>query len=346
VATTRTAIVGLGAVSGEHLAKLHWLDDVEVVGVCDRSASVAEAVATRFGVGPAFSDYATMLAATSPDVVHVLTPPRSHRDLVLAALDAGAHVLVEKPMATSWADYTRLRDAAARSDRQLAECWNYRFMGVVLDALDRVRDGAIGVPASVDVSMGVNFASGAYADRDVPHFAHELPGGALANFASHPASLLLAVMGSFEGVRAWRRRVGEASLSDDELRALVAGRDMAGTLTLTSRAKPSDLQLRIRGSEGTMDVDVYHQRILIGSPGMGPRRVAGHLRDSGARLGAAVALAGRYATARQDYFEGLRTLMERFYAAVAGRGAPPIAVAELDEVNRLVHELFAAENQL
>ena len=346
VAKTRTVIVGLGTVAAEHLAKLRWIDDVEVAGICDRSTSVAEAVAARFAVGPVFTDYATMLEATRPDAVHVLTPPQSHRDLVLTALEAGAHVLVEKPMTTSWREYEELRDAASQADRMLVECWNYRFMAVVVQALDHIGRGAIGVPSTIDVSMGVNFSSGAYADRDMPHFAHDLPGGALLNFATHPASLLLAVMGSFEGVRTWRRRVGEAALSDDELRALIAGRDLAGTLTLTSRSRPPDLTLRVRGTEGTLDVDVYHQRLLIGSTGMGLGRIAGSLRDGAARLRSAGAIAGRYATARNDYFEGLRTLLEGFYAAAAGRAAQPVTAAELDEVNRLVHALFAAENQL
>ena len=52
------------------------------------------------------------------------------------------------------------------------------------------------------------------------------------------------------------------------------------------------------------------------------------------------------ATARHDYFEGLRTLLDRFYTAVGGEGPPPVPVAEMDAANRLVAALFDPENQL
>ena len=70
---------------------------VEVVGVCDLSRAMAESAAERFGVPRWSTDSPAMLEESRPDVVHVTTPPTSHYPLAMAALDAGAHVILEKP---------------------------------------------------------------------------------------------------------------------------------------------------------------------------------------------------------------------------------------------------------
>ena len=342
------ALIGLGGIADEHLAKLRWMPDVEVVAVCDLSMTLARAVAERFEVGGAYDDAQRMLEEKRPDAVHILTPPGPHHRLALTALDAGAHVLVEKPIATSWTEYAEMRDAARAADRMLVENYNYRFMRAVLKGLEARRSGAIGEPVALDVSMtvGVGSGSGPYADRDLPHFAHDLPGGALFNFASHPASMVAAFLGAPDEVCARRRRVGSASLSDDELRAVVGVGGASATVTLTSHAQPSSFTLDLRGTEGRLEVDVFNQRVFVSRA---DGRI-GRLLDA-ARLGAnqlqgAGAMALRVATARHDYFEGLRTLLERFYAAVNGTGPPPVPVAEMDAANHLVAALFDPGNQL
>ena len=335
--------------AAEHLEKLRWLPGVEVAAVCDLHPTLPRAVADRFAVPAAYTDYGAMLAEVRPLAVHVLTPPQSHRALVLGALEAGAHVVVEKPIVPTWDEYVELREAAALAGRMLVENYNYRFMSVVLDAIALLGDGAVGRPVTLDVAMSIGIAdpAGPYADRDHPHFAHDLPGGALQNFASHPASLAVAALGGFDGVRAWRRRVSPHALGDDELRAVLSGPGVGATLTLTSSARPSAFTLRIRGTEGTLDVDVYNRLLARGSTGDGLAKLTDGLRRAAHEVASTATLAARFATGRHDYFEGLGTLLRRFYAAVADGGAnPPLAVAEMNATNRLVHDLFDPANQL
>ncbi len=342
------ALIGLGGIADEHLAKLRWLREVEVVAVCDLSMTLARAVAERFGVDAAYDDAGRMFEEQRPDAVHILTPPGPHHRLALMALEAGAHVLVEKPIATSWSEYAEMRDAAQAAGRMLIENYNYRFMRSVLKGLEARRAGAIGEPIALDVSMtvGVGSGSGPYADRDLPHFAHSLPGGALFNFASHPASMVAAFLGVPQEVSARRRRVAPASLSDDELRAVVGVGDACATVTLTSHAQPSSFTLDLRGTEGRLEVDVFNQRVFVSRADGRIGRLFDAARLGASQLQGAGAMALRVATARHDYFEGLRTLLDRFYAAVRGSGPPPVPVAEMDAANTLVAALFAPENQL
>jgi predicted dehydrogenase len=346
--STRVALIGLGGIADAHLRKLRWIDGAEVVGVCDLSASLAEAIGERFGVPFASDDAERMIAELRPDVVHILTPPSTHRRLVTLALDASAHVFVEKPMAVSGEEYEAMRDAALSAGRLLVEDFNYRFQRVTRQALELVRGGGIGEPVMVDAAMNVGLAepNGPYADTDVPHFAHTLPGGALFNFASHPASIVTAILGPHAGVRAWRRRLEPAGLSDDELRALVDMGRASATITVTSHAKPSSFTIAVRGTEGFLEADIFSQRLFAATRGGRIGRLADQARHGGSHIAGALASAGRFATGRFDYVEGLGTLLEDFYAAVRGAGPPPLSTADMDATNRLLFALFEEGNQL
>jgi predicted dehydrogenase len=337
---TRVAIVGLGAISFEHLAKLRGIPDARVVGVCDLSETLAAAVAERFGVGPPFTDYEEMLYRSRPEVVHVLTPPQSHPPLVRGAVEAGAHAFVEKPIASTWQEYAEMRDAASQRGLMLCEDYTYRFAPVVERALADVEDGGLGEAISVEVTYGgVMGRGGAYGETEIVHFAHALPGGALQNFISHPVSVAVAFMDRVEGVSAWRRRLDADFASDDELRALISGPRTCAWVGVSSHGPPH-FAARVIGTRAIAEIDVlaetYH------------RRAGGHALAAATRRGAegfaeaaswtARTLAGR----RDPYFEGLRILLERFYAAVRDGGPAPVPVPYMDAVNAVIRDIFAS----
>ena len=100
----RTALIGAGQIARQHLACLRQLPGVEVAAVCDRSPAVAECAAERYGIAAWYTDHERMLGEVRPDVVHVTTPLTSHFRLAMDALDAGAHVIVEKPATATFAE--------------------------------------------------------------------------------------------------------------------------------------------------------------------------------------------------------------------------------------------------
>lgn len=97
----------------------------EVVAVCDPNLQRARDLAAALGVGCVYSDYALALAESGADAVYIATPQSTHIELSLAALDAGKHLLCEKPLGVNGAECLRLLQAARRSDR-VTSCSNYR----------------------------------------------------------------------------------------------------------------------------------------------------------------------------------------------------------------------------
>ena len=95
----RTGIIGTGFMGRVHLEAVRRLGFVDVVAVAGTNADKARALADGFGVAETTADYRTLLTKTDLDAVHICTPNAHHYAMACAALDAGKHVLCEKPLA-------------------------------------------------------------------------------------------------------------------------------------------------------------------------------------------------------------------------------------------------------
>jgi predicted dehydrogenase len=115
----RVAVVGYGYWGPNLVRNVMERPELEFAGLCERSAERAAAFSARVPNAPVFSDLDDVLADDSIDAVVVATPPRSHHPIVRAALEAGKHVLVEKPLATTSEDAIDLIDTATRHGRLL-----------------------------------------------------------------------------------------------------------------------------------------------------------------------------------------------------------------------------------
>jgi len=135
----RIAVVGLGnAGSTLHLPALAGMPDIEVVGAVDTDERRRSRAAATFKV-PVFADLDSMLTAAKPDVVLIATPPQSHADFCLRALEAGAHVLCEKPFVSSLAEADRIIEAARVASRRVALNHEFREMPIFRALRDAVK---------------------------------------------------------------------------------------------------------------------------------------------------------------------------------------------------------------
>ena len=119
-------IVGTGFAAAAHAEALRRVGGVEIVGVAGTSREKAERAAAAFGARAAFTDHAALVADPRVDAVHDCTPNRMHAEVNAAALDAGKHVLSEKPLALASGETAQLVDHAARSEVVTGVCFNYR----------------------------------------------------------------------------------------------------------------------------------------------------------------------------------------------------------------------------
>jgi predicted dehydrogenase len=126
----RIGVIGAGGIAqGAHLPAYRACDDAEVIAVADVFEATARAAAEKFNVPNVFTDYRKMLRMPEIDAVSVCTPNFMHREATIAALKAGKHVLVEKPMAMNAKECDAMIKAAQETGKKLQVGFNNRFSG-------------------------------------------------------------------------------------------------------------------------------------------------------------------------------------------------------------------------
>ncbi len=151
-------IIGTGMMGVEHIHNIRAIDGAEIVAISDptessRSAGL-EAVADPAAV--AFADHRELLAHPGVDAVVVASPNHTHHDVLADVLEAGVHVLIEKPLCTTVEDCQRVMElaeatAASFPDRVIQVGLEYRYMPAVARMVDEVAAGAVGQPRMVAI---------------------------------------------------------------------------------------------------------------------------------------------------------------------------------------------------
>lgn len=150
----RVAVIGCGSISKHrHIPEYASNNNVELVAFVDPVIERAEAFAAQHG-GKAYADYETMLAEVKPDAVSVCTPNYLHAPMSIAAANAGAHVLVEKPMAVTDEEAAAMIEAAAKNGVKLMVGHNQRLMPPHVKAKQILDSGVLGRVLTFRTSFG------------------------------------------------------------------------------------------------------------------------------------------------------------------------------------------------
>jgi predicted dehydrogenase len=198
----RTAIIGTGGIARAHAEATQQLaDDVELVAAVDVDPERLSAFRETYGIIAGYTDSAEMLAREKPDVVQIATPPALHIDLSIAALEAGAWVLSEKPLTGSLAEMDRLAEAEARTGRYCAVLVQWRHGAGGQHVRRLIDSGELGRPL-VAVCNTLWYRDDAY--YAVPWrgtWQSEL-GGVSMGHGIHIMDLLLYLLGEWSEIRA------------------------------------------------------------------------------------------------------------------------------------------------
>jgi UDP-N-acetylglucosamine 3-dehydrogenase len=141
--TLQVALIGVGNMGRNHLRVLMDIPEVEVVGVADLNLELAKSAAQKYGV-PVYADYRQLFTDRKPQAVVIATPTTSHKEIALAAIGRGIHVLVEKPIAATVADAEQMIAAAEQAKIVLAVGHIERFNPAVIELKRRIDQGELG----------------------------------------------------------------------------------------------------------------------------------------------------------------------------------------------------------
>lgn len=346
----RTGVIGTGAISKEHLSFLQTSGWTQLVGVCDLSPISARYAAERFEAKQAFTDYQQMLAEAKPDVVHVLTPPHTHKAIASACLEAGAHVICEKPITPTYEEFQQLYQLACDRNLHLIEDYNYLFNQPVLAINQLVTDGEIGEVQEVEVRIALDVRSGGrFSDANLPSPVHQLPAGVIHDMLTHMCYMVLQYLPRIDTLAAaWRNHGGGSLFKYDDLDALIIGDAVHARLRFSSHTQPECFELKVRGRQGYVETDLFqpYLRQVV------PRSFGKQLSPLVNQLAGGTALAKasvqnfRNKIMQNTPYEGLHRFLDLTYQALALNQALPVGFELMDKTNRLIENLLLEKNRI
>jgi predicted dehydrogenase len=330
----RVAVVGTGY-GQSHIAEFAKLSDVEVAAVVSGRAERAEEVGERYGVGLRTTDYTEALALSSLDAVSIAAPPDLHREIALAALERGCHVLSEKPLAPTVADCQAMLDSAVARGLLHVTNYEWRLVPNFQKLHDLLTDGWIGEVRHARLSWLAPWES----DPDQPfgwRHSRARAGFGVLGDQSHLLDDLLWNLGPLARVCAhFRTIVPERTDASGSIRgcdaedavAFVAvslsGVSITGNLSRCA-ARGGSRVAEYEGSRGTLtltmpDPSDRHRNTLTGR-----------------RTGEVVELSAPHQTPYES-------MQSKFVRAIRGEAvAPPTSFAEGLEVVRLAEAMRAS----
>ena len=333
-------IVGCGRVTAlRHLPALRRVAGARVVALADVDGRRLDEVAREHGIDRRYGSHDELISDPDVDTVAVCVPVSLHVEVAVAALEAGKHVFVEKPLALRPDEAERIAEAAARAGGTATVGFNARHHRLVRRARELVGDGSLGDLQAIRTVFTSSFD---YRDSAQPwRFRRETGGGAMVEMGVHHLDLWRFATG-LEVVEVFA--TSNSDREEDET-VVIAGVLDGGVRaeTLVSQRSTNVNEIEVFGERGRLRVDCYRSdglelRLGSGFGGDLGRRVRGLARAAREAPAFARGLRGR-----SDYVETYPAEWQHFASAASGLAAPD---ASLEDGVRNVEVLAAALESL
>lgn len=256
------AIIGAGGFGNEHLKALSLMDNVNVCAVCDIHRDVADKTAQKYDIKSVYTNYEEMLDKENPDIVVVATSDQTHCEATIAALNAGCHVLCEKPMSLDLDECKKMIDASEKSGKKLMIGQVCRYAPAFKEVKRLIDEGAIGELFFVESEYAHDYTNAAGADEwRKQSERHPIIGG-----ACHAIDLLRWIAGNPTEVMAYsnHKMLKDWPVDDTTVAIMRFPNDVVGKVFCSISCK-RDYTMRtvLYGSAGTIIVSNTDSHITI-----------------------------------------------------------------------------------
>ena len=194
----RIGIIGCGGIAnGKHMPALSKIKEVEMVAFCDLIEEKAVKAAEKYGTADAkvYTDYKELLKDDTISVIHVCTPNRSHSFITVDALEAGKHVMCEKPMAKTYAEAKKMLEASERTGKKLTIGYQSRWRGDSQYMKQVCENGELG---DIYYARAIALRRRAVPTWGVFLNEYEQGGGPLIDIGTHALDLALWMMNNYK----------------------------------------------------------------------------------------------------------------------------------------------------
>jgi len=306
-ALLKAAVIGVGAMGRNHARVYDEMSQTSLVGVADAQWDTVTSIAQKHDVR-AYADYRDLLERERPDIVTVAVPTRDHRAVAEAAMRAGTHVLVEKPIAATLAEGQAMIDLARSLGRQLMVGHIVRFSPAIRALKEHLEAGELGRTFQIVCRRVGPFPARV---RDV---------GVVVDLASHDLDVMRFITGA-EPQRLYAETEQQIHTDHEDLLAALLRFDngIAGMLEINWLTPEKIREVTVLGEHGMFRANDLTQDLYFYENADAEGLVWGHLSMlKGVSEGRMV----RYPIRR---YEPLRAELEAFADAVLGANPVPVS---------------------
>lgn len=255
----RVLVIGVGSIGERHLRCFQATGRAEMALVEIRD-SVRRAVAERYGVEHAFADLDAAMMRP-PDVAVIATPAPLHVAVATRLVEAGVHVLIEKPLSVSLEGIGALQDAVRRRGVTAAVAYVYRCHPLLAAVRQAVRGGRIGRPVELVVVAGQHFPTYRPAYREIYYADRATGGGAIQDALTHLVNAGEWLVGRVDRLVADAAHLVLDGVNvEDTVHLLARHGDVMASYCLNQHQAPNEVTITVVGTAGTVRCELHHHR--------------------------------------------------------------------------------------
>ena len=249
----RLGIIGCGRVTSMfHLRAIDQIQGISVTALSDINEERMNNIAESCGAPATYPDYTELLSDPDVDAVAVNTPPRLHEAIVLDALNAGKHVLCEKPLAESLEGCYKIRETQMETGLAVLPAHNYVFTPSLNEMINRFKSGAIGEITGIDVV----FENRLKFYRSQTDFREKMEDGVLEDVLPHILSVLYPFVGRIKDVGSVHWWCKEYDVCDNMTAELLSGRGVPIDAAMSWTKLRQRFSIKVIGEKGYMHTDL------------------------------------------------------------------------------------------
>lgn len=255
----RVLVVGVGSIGERHTRCFLATGQAEV-SICEPSAALRQAVAERYGIERAFGDLDSALA-DRPQAVVICTPAQLHIPIAIAAAQAGAHLLIEKPLGTSLDGIEELKTQLAERKLTASVAYVLRAHPALAAMRAAIVGGRFGEPLEIVAASGQHFPLYRPAYREIYYKDRATGGGAVQDALTHVVNAAEWLVGPVERLAADIDHLALAGVKVEDTAHVLTrhGRTM-GSFSLNQHQAPNESTITVVGSAGTVRFEYHESR--------------------------------------------------------------------------------------
>jgi predicted dehydrogenase len=325
IAALRAGIAGAGLMGRWHAHAVKRVGGA-VAAVMDIDLQTARRLASKYPGAKSFFNFEQMLNRGEINVLHVCTPASTHYALAEQAIEAGLHLIIEKPLTPSAADTESLYDQAA-------------YRGVLLCPVHQFvfQDGIRNAKALLPRIGRLVHLEGTFCSAGGTGLPRAQLDAIVADILPHPLSLMQVFLPTGLGEHDWvtlRPVHGELRVHGE-----VSGISLS--IFISMNARPTECSFKIFGTDGAIHLDLFHGFAFMEPGKVSRARKITHPYDLAFRRGLAASVnLGKRFLRREPAYPGLRRLISSFYQAVQTNAVPPLASKDTITIARIRERLI------